>query len=592
MSDGDTTWNAAAPALATVASPATPRTGGTGADTVAATLVAHGVDRAFVFPGGTIAAVIDACGRHGLDVVCARHEQGAGYAALAAARLTGRPQVVLVSSGPGVTNVVTPVADAYFDSTPLVVLTGQVGTADMRGDRPVRQRGFQEVDTVALMRPVVKAALQPTSADALPAAMRDAFRIATEGRQGPVLVDLPMNVQRAPASGLVGVAGGRRRATRRPDPDRIAAAAQLLAEAERPVILAGQGVLLAGGQAELRAFSARNGGIPVAASLLGLGAVPTDGAHALGYVGHTGSRYANRAVHESDCLLVVGARLDVRQTGTQTDQFVPHGRVIRVDCDPVEMAHARVRVDLDVLADARLALRALDGALADRALPSWEAWRLQTDAWRKGLAFAWDRASARVKPQHVIEVANRLTAGSDVVVVTGVGSHQQWVARHFDFDFPRRVLLTSGGHGAMGFDLPAAIGAQLVRPRDRVLCFVGDGSLQINVQELQTAVDLRTPVVIVVLDNHRLGIVSQFQQLTWQSDPTTGRKANPDFAALARAYGIPAFTVDTPAAVEPMLARALAVDGPVLVHCVVDETEDVVPMLLAGQTMDRMWPDA
>ena len=591
MSD-EMTWNAGAPAVATVAPAPVARVAGTGADTIAAALVAHGVDRAYVFPGGTIAPVIDACGRHGVQVLCARHEQGAGYAALAAARVTGRPQVVLVSSGPGVTNVVTPVADAYFDSAPLVVLTGQVGTGDMRGERPVRQRGFQEVDTVALMRPVVKAALQPTSVEALGAVMRDAFRIASEGRPGPVLVDLPMNVQRAPATGLVGVAAGRRRAVKRPDPGRIRAAADLLAQAERPVILAGQGVLLAGAQAELRALVARNGGIPIAASLLGLGAVPTDGPLALGYVGHTGSRYANRAVHESDCLLVVGARLDVRQTGTQTEQFVPHGRVIRVDVDPVELAHARVRVDLDVLADARLALAALDRALDGRALPSWEPWRAQTTAWRAQLPLAWDRSSPRLKPQHVIEAASRLTAGEGVVAVTGVGSHQQWVARHFDLDFPRRQLLTSGGHGAMGFDLPSAIGAQLVRPSDRVLCFVGDGSLQINIQELQTAVDWRTPVAIVVLDNHRLGIVSQFQQLNWQSDPTTGRKANPDFAAVARAYGIPAFTIATPADVEPTLARALATEGPVLVHCVVDEEEDVVPMLLAGQTMDRMWPDA
>jgi acetolactate synthase-1/2/3 large subunit len=377
-----------------------------------------------------------------------------------------------------------------------------------------------------------------------------------------------------------------------PDPACLAEAAEWLASARRPVVLAGQGVRLAAAEAPLRALVARGGGIPIAMSLLGLGVVPTASPTALGLVGHTGTQYANRAVHEADLLLVVGARLDVRQTGTRTDQFVPGGRVIRIDADPDELAHARVPCHLATLGDARLALEGIDAALAGRALPDWGPWRATTEAWRQAFPLPCRNGTGPLAPQYVVAAANRLTAGADAVVVSGVGSHQQWVARHFDFDQPRRAWLTSGGHGAMGFDLPAAIGAQLARPEALVLCFVGDGSLQINIQELQTAVDLGTPVKIVVLDNRRLGIVSQFQRLNWQRDPTTGDKRNPDFAAVARAYGIPAMSVTRAGEVEPALGWMLREPGPALVHCHVDPAEDVVPMLLAGQTMDRMWPYA
>jgi acetolactate synthase I/II/III large subunit len=563
-----------------------------GAELIVDAFERAGLRRLFVFPGGTIAPILDVALARGFELVCARHEQGAGYAALAGARLGRRAEVVLVTSGPGVTNIVTPVADAYFDSVPLVVLTGQVGTGDMRAARPVRQRGFQEVDTLALMRPITKATLLATETAALPALLAEAFAIATEGRPGPVVVDLPMDVQRGRVDAAPPVPTRVACAPAAPDPARLIEAAEWLARAERPVVLAGQGVLLAGAEGALRALAARGGGIPVAMSLLGLGAVPTASPTAVGLIGHTGTQYANRAVHEADLLLVAGARLDVRQTGTRTDRFVPNGRVVRIDADPAELAHARVESHLAIEGDARLALAGIDAALAGRALPDWRAWRATTAAWLTEFALPCRNGSGPLAPQYVVATANRMTAGTDAVVVSGVGSHQQWVARHFDFDHPRRAWLTSGGHGAMGFDLPAAIGAQLARPGTLVLCFVGDGSLQINIQELQTAVDLGTPVKIVVLDNHRLGIVSQFQRLNWAKDPTTGDKRNPDFAAVARAYGIPARTVVRASEVEPALAWALAEPGPALVHCHVDPAEDVVPMLLAGQTMDRMWPYA
>jgi acetolactate synthase-1/2/3 large subunit len=568
----------------------------TGADVIADAIVARGLKRVFVYPGGTIAPVLDKLQARGVELFVARHEQGAAYAALAAARLLGEPQVAMVTSGPGVTNVVTCVADAYFDSTPLVLLTGQVGTGDMRRELPVRQRGFQEIDSVALMTPITKACLLPMTPAEVPQVMADAFRIAAEGRPGPVLVDLPMNVQRGevPAGPEAGspqssAATPAPFATPEPEPAAIAQLAEWLAAAERPVIIAGQGVLLAHATAELRAL-VQGAGIPTSQSLLGLGAFPTNSPLALGFHGHTGNQYAGLAIHNADLLIAIGSRLDVRQTGGVVGEFVPNGRVVRIDLDAAELANSRVRVDLAINADARETLAALNAALAGRTLPDWSSWRARIDAWRceHPLSYA---PNGPLKPQFVVETANRLTAGHPLTVVSGVGSHQQWAARHFDFDAPERVWLTSGGHGAMGYDLPTAIGAAMARPGIAALCFVGDGSFQMNIQELAVLAERKLPVKVFVLDNHRLGIVSHFQNLTFGSDPTTGDKWNPDFAAVAAAYGIPSGTGSAPSQVEPLLREALAATGPFLAHFIVDPAEDVSPMLLAGQTMDAMWSD-
>jgi acetolactate synthase-1/2/3 large subunit len=558
-----------------------------GADAIAEAFVRHGIERVHVFPGGTIAPIFESALARGIDIFTARHEQGAGYAALAAARLRGRPEVAMVTSGPGVTNLVTPVADAYFDSTPLVVITGQVGTGDMRGDRAIRQRGFQEVDTMALMRPITKTQLQPLHPGEVLEAIERAFRESAEARPGPVLVDLPMNVQRGefvwePPPALS------RDAPPELDAELLDAAVDRLLAARRPVILAGQGVLLARAHEELRRLAIERE-IPVSQSLLGLGAFPTDHPLALGYHGHTGNQYAGRAIHEADLVLVLGSRLDVRQTGSLPDQFAPAAEIVRVELEQGELDDSRVRSDVALLGDVRQALLGMLDRLDGRPRPDLGEWHERIAGWRREFALEWETGGP-LKPQPIVEAANRLTAGEEVVCVTGVGSHQHWVARHFDLDFPNRPLLTSGGHGAMGYDLPTAVGAQLARPDATVLCFVGDGSLQINIQELASVVERELPVKIVVLDNHRLGIVSQFQLQNWENDPTCGRKWNPDFAAVARSYGIPSWTIERDAQIEDALTQALATQGPALVHCLIDPEEDVVPMLLAGQTMDRMWP--
>lgn len=559
-----------------------------GAELIVDSFVAHGVGRLFVYPGGTIAPILDQALARQLELITARHEQGAGYAALAAARLTRQAQVAMVTSGPGVTNIITAVADAFYDSAPLIVISGQVGTGDLRGERAVRQFGFQEVDAVALLRPVTKAQFQPHSPDELDAAFAEAFRIACEGRPGPVLIDLPMNVQRGELSAPAKATRLPLAAAPQPEAEQVARLAAWLREAERPVIVAGQGVLLAGAHEELRAL-AIGGGIPVSQSLLGLGAFPTDHPLALGFHGHTGNQVAGMAIHNADLVVVCGSRLDVRQTGSRAAEFAPGARIVRIETDAGELAHSRVRADLAIAADVGATLRAVNAALAGAAQPDRAAWQARIAAWRAEYPLSWPD-NGKLKPQQVVACASRLTRGERVVVVSGVGSHQQWSARHFDYAVPQRTWLTSGGHGAMGFDLPVAAGAQLTDPQAKVICLVGDGSFQINIQELGLIAEHDLPVKIVVLDNHRLGIVSQFQKLNWASDPTCGNKWNPDFAAIARGYGIQARRVDSAEALEATLAELLAAPGPALIHCVVDPDEDVRPMLLAGQTLDGMWP--
>ncbi len=571
----------------------------TGADAVVDALRAAGVPRLHLYPGGTIMPILNAWIARGGAFVVARHEQGAGYAALAEARLDGEPRVAMVTSGPGVTNLMTVVADAWYDATPLVAITGQVGTGDLRSRPGVRQRGFQEAPTAALCAPISKACLRPMTPDEVPAVMDEALALAVADRPGPVVIELPMDVQRGaleapggteekgtgtPSRPVVGPPAA-------PDEAAIALLAEWLREAERPLVLAGQGVLQSGAVEPLRRLAER-ARIPVATSLLGLGAVPGDHPLSLGMVGHTGTGWANRALAECDLLLVLGARLDVRQTGTRTEAFAPHARIARVDLDPAELSAPRVHTELPIRGDAALALAALERAWNPESEPPacHEAWLGRLKEWRARLPLDAAPVASGCHPAELLRAVDRATAGESLVVVTGVGHHQQWAARHFTFDAPRRRLLTSGGHGAMGYDLPSAAGACLACPDARVLCVVGDGSLQINGQELGTLAEYGLPAKVLVLDNRRLAMVSQFQKLTWGHDPSTGERAPVDFAGLARSYGVPAFRLErwdeaAPATLRAFLDRA----GPALLWASIDPSAEVSPMLLAGQTTDDLW---
>ncbi len=555
----------------------------TGAKFIIESLIKYHCSRLYVYPGGTIAPMLDEAQRAGLAIFCARHEQGAGYAALAAARLSQQPQVVMVTSGPGVTNVLTCVADAYYDSTPLILITGQVGSGDLCAGRPIRQRGFQEVDAPALLKTITKVQFQPTAPEQLAQVMADAFTLATEGRPGPVLIDLPMDVQRNPLASPMSV-----RPLQTPQTHfegDLSLLCDALAAAQRPLIIAGQGVLQSGATALLRRLVKL--GIPVSHSLLGLGAIGDDELN-LGFHGHTGHQSAGVAIQQADLLLVIGSRLDVRQTGNQFDRFAEKARIVRIDLDRDEVSESRIRHDQLIQGDVKQVLDALLPMLEKITLPDWQSWRKQIKKWKQQYTFK-PMQNKGLLPQQVIEAADKITAGRTLICTTGVGSHQHWVARHFTFDVPQRRLLTSGGHGAMGYDLPSAVGAQLANPDALVLCIVGDGSFQMNLQELAAIQAYQLPVKIIILDNHRLGLVSQFQQFNWQSDPTTGEKWNPDFAQIANGFGIESHTITEAAQLQSILPQALKSPQAVLVHCQVAIEEDITPMLLAGQTLDKMW---
>ena len=560
-----------------------------GADLVLDAFLRHQVKHVFIFPGGTIAPILDRIEKRSkIEIICPRTEQGAGYAALGYAKMTGETAVFMVTSGPGVTNAVTPVADAYYDNIPLVVITGQVGTGDMRGDLPVRQRGFQEVDTIDLMRPIAKAVFQVKDIHDLADVMEQAFFLAGSGRRGPVVVDLPMNVQR----GTIDPATCRAIAKRTEvvpfvPADKIESLAQWISAAERPVILAGGGVIACGGYQELRALADKYQ-IPVTMSMPGMGAYPSGAPLSLGLCGYAGSQYANMAMYKADLLIGIGTTFHLRQTGSLPAKTVEKGRIARIDLDINELQHSRVPLDMDIHADARGAMAALDRALQKFPAPRTTAWLDQIADWKAKYPLLTGKPSALPKPQEIIAAANSAVRGKKVIVTTGVGQHQVWVPRHFDFDAPRRVLLTSSGHGTMGFDLPAAIGAKIAEPQACVICFVGDGSLQMNIQELATIVERGIDIKIVVLDNHALSIVAQFQRQNWKSHPSTGDKYNPDFAAIAQAYGIAAVSINSSEGLGDKLRFALNCKGPVLIHCQVDPEEDLLPMLLGGHTLDDM----
>lgn len=559
-----------------------------GADLVLEAFLRHQVRHVFIFPGGTIAPILDRIEKRSrIEIVCPRTEQGAGYAALGYARMTGETAVFMVTSGPGVTNAVTPIADAYYDNIPMVVITGQVGTGDMRGDLPVKQRGFQEVDTVDLMKPVAKAAFLVRDVRDLPNVMEQAFRLARSGRQGPVVVDLPMNIQRGILQGEAHTIANANEVVPFVPVDKIETLAQWIRAAERPVILAGGGVIASGATRELRAL-AESCGIPVTMSMPGVGTISSRSPLSLGMCGYAGSQYANMAMYKADLLIGVGTTFHLRQTGSLPDKTVEKGRVARIDLDVNELNHSRVPLDLSINADAKAALAALDRAVQRTGHHDTSKWLEQVSAWKARYPLLTGKPSRLPKPQAVIEAVSVSVQGKPVIVTTGVGQHQCWVPRHFDFDAPDRVLLTSSGHGTMGFDLPAAIGAKIANPSATVVCFAGDGSLQMNIQELATIAEAQMDIKIVVLDNHALSIVAQFQRQNWKSHPSTGERYNPDFAAIAEAYGIAGVSIASGEGMRGKIRDALKRKGPVLIHCHVDPQEDLLPMLLGGHTLDDM----
>jgi acetolactate synthase-1/2/3 large subunit len=527
-------------------------------------LEAEGVETLFGYPGGTIMPFYDALVDSKLKHILVRHEQGAALAANGYARASGRVGVCVATSGPGASNLVTGIADAMLDSVPMVCLTGQVATHLMGTD------AFQELDVFGLTLPIVKHSFIARRVEDLPEIVRDAFRIAREGRPGPVLIDLPKDVQVADATHLPDHVPAEVEAPPAPVDAALAEALAAIAGAEKPVIYGGGGIGLAGAVEVFREFVEATQ-IPTVLTLRGLGALPGGHPNYLGMLGMHGTRAANMAVQESDLLIVVGARFDDRATG-KLAEFAPFARVIHLDADAYEISKLRT-ANIALPGDVAAGLRALIGARS-----TCDDWRKRCRMLGEKHGFRYDAPGTDIYAPALLKRMTEL-APDDAIVACDVGQHQMWVAQHCKFNHPRNHL-TSGALGTMGFGLPAAMGAQFACPDRTVLLVSGDGSFMMNVQELVTIARCRLPVKIVLLDNSSLGMVRQWQELFFAKRYSEiDLSDNPDFAALAEVFGIPAKRIDRRDQVEDALADLLAQPGPALLHVAIDVKANVWPLV-------------
>jgi acetolactate synthase-1/2/3 large subunit len=561
----------------------------TGAQMVVRALVDQGVTDLFGYPGGAVLPIYDALFHEPrLRHILVRHEQGATHAAEGYARSTGKPGVVLVTSGPGATNAVTGIVDALMDSIPLVVITGQVPTHLIGTD------AFQECDTVGITRSCTKHNYLVKSVDDLPRVLHEAFRIATTGRPGPVVIDIPKDVQFA--SGLY--EGPAQAAPihdyhprTQPSPRAIAEAAALIAGAKRPLFYTGGGVINAGPAASeaLRKLAAMTGA-PVTSTLMGLGAFPAADPAWLGMVGMHGTFEANHAMHDCDVMIAVGARFDDRVTG-RLDAFSPASKKIHIDIDPSSIGKV-VRADLAILGDAGATLEALIEALKDHAQTrnryTLEPWWRQIAAWRGRNCLNYRPSSTLIKPQLAIQRLAALTQDRDVYITTEVGQHQMWAAQYFPFQKPNRWM-TSGGLGTMGYGLPAAVGVQVAHPNALVIDIAGDASVQMTMQEMATAIQYELPIKIFILNNEWMGMVRQWQQLLHGERYSHSYSASlPDFVKLAEAYGAVGLRVEDPANLDDVIEEMIDTPRPVIVDCRVERNENCFPMIPSGKAHNEM----
>lgn len=544
-------------------------------------LLDEGVDTIFGYPGGAIMPFYDALHGSPLRHILVRHEQGAAFAANGYARASGRVGVCVATSGPGATNLITGIADAMLDSVPMVCITGQVPTGLMGTD------AFQEVDVFGMTMPVVKHSFLVRRAEDLPSVLHEAFRLARNGRPGPVLIDLPKDVQIADASELPAYVPAVRMPLPAAGEAGLHAAVALMAHARQPVIYAGGGIVL-GEAVDAFEFFAEAAQLPVVQTLKGLGSLPDEHPLNLGMLGMHGSRAANLAVQEADLLIVVGARFDDRATG-RLDGFAPHARVIHLDADPAEIGKRR-SADVAVLGELSTSLFRLTPAVGAQrharngsARAAWTATCCERAAEQ---APRYDYPGPDIHaPAMLRELSQRAPAA---VVCCDVGQHQMWVAQHWAFQHPRQHL-SSGALGAMGFGLPAAIGAQLEDPSAQIICVSGDGSFLMNVQELATVARYQLPIKILLLDNQALGMVRQWQTLFFERRHSEiDLSDNPDFVALASAFGIAAHSVATQAGLGDAIDAWLAHDGPALLHVAIDAAAGVWPLVPPNRSNAEM----
>ena len=546
----------------------------TGAQIICESLLKEGVEVIFGFPGGVLLPLYDTLPQYPqLRHILVRHEQGAAHAADGYARATGRPGVCLATSGPGATNLVTGIANAYLDSSPVVALTGQVA-------RPfIGKDAFQEIDITGITLPITKHNYLVLSAADMARVFKEAFHLATTGRLGTVLIDLPKDVLTEEAEfhypAKVNLPGYK--PVTRGHPAQIKKAVQLISQASRPVLISGRGAIISRAYEEVKEL-AEKAQMPVTTTLLGISSFPENHVLSLGMLGMHGMAHANMAVSNADLIISVGMRFDDRATG-MVSGFAPQASVIHIDIDPAEIGK-NVRVDVPIVGDVRNVLREINKQLSPQTHIDWLR---QLDKWREEHPSTDIRGGEDLLPQFVVRSICEAT-NSDAIIVTGVGQHQMWCAQHYCYKKPNS-LISSGGLGTMGFELPAAIGAKIGRPEETVWCVAGDGGFQMTMQELGTIAQERTAVKIAILNNGYLGMVRQWQDLFHGRRYVATPLSGPDFVKIAEAYDIPALRVKTRGEVVPAIERAMEYDGAFLIDFVIEPEENVYPMVPPGAAL-------